>query len=599
MGATDRPNILWLDAEDLSQDLGCYGNKLVHTPNLDRLAGEGIRFENAFVTTPVCSPSRTALITGVYPQTIGGHHHRSQRTGRKAGADPSFQESYKLPPSVRPVTAFFQEAGYFTCRGEADDPKRPGKLDYNFDLGFKEAFQGTDWSQRKEGQPFFAHVHFHETHRKFKNDEDHPIDPDHVEIPPYVPDCRESREDRAAYLETIQILDKKVGRVLRRLEEEGLSQNTVVFFTGDHGRPMVRAKQWVYDAGIRIPFLVRWPKRIEGGSVSSRLVSTVDFAPTWLGLAGIEAPSTMQGQDFLKDDGAEREYVFAGRDRCDETIDCIRSVSNQRYKYIRNYMPHRPYLQPNRYKDDHYPVRRLLKEGKEKGTLTEVQKIWAGDRRPFEELYDVHEDPHEVRNLADSPKHQEVLLRMRGAHIEWMRETKDLGLIPEPDLEELGREKGSKMAILSDLERGDWIDRARETVELAQEEEVSVDALLKRLKDDCAVVRFWAAEGLCALQESDKKVEKALKKCLDDASVSVRIASARALGLKGKADQALPVLLDILSLHENHAARHYAAVALEDMGETAASSIETIRKAVEDRYDSVHRVVVRLVEKYG
>ena len=190
MGATDRPNILWLDAEDLSQDLGCYGNELVHTPNLDRLAGEGMRFENAFVTTPVCSPSRTALITGVYPQTLGGHHHRSQRTGPKSGIDPSYWESFKLPEPVRPVTDYFQEAGYFTCRGEADDPKRRGKTDYNFDQGFKEIFQGTDLSQMEEGQPFFAHVHFHETHRKFKNDEDHPIDPDHVELPPYVPDCR-------------------------------------------------------------------------------------------------------------------------------------------------------------------------------------------------------------------------------------------------------------------------------------------------------------------------------------------------------------------------------------------------------------------------
>jgi len=291
--------------------------------------------------------------------------------------------------------------------------------------------------------------------------------------------------------------------------------------------------------------------------------------------------------------------VFAGRDRCDETIDCIRSVSDKRYKYIRNYMPCRPYLQPNRYKDDHYPVRRLLREGKEKGTLNGAQRDWASERRPFEELYDTRKDPHEVRNLAGSEEHKAILLRLRQEHIRWMEEAGDLGLIPEPDLEAFGREMGGKLSILQDNGRRDWIERARETVELAQRGDGPVDELTARLSDGCPVVRYWAAEGLADLDANGPKVCEALEKRLEDASVSMRIASARALGLKGRIEQSLGVLSKILSSHENHAARHYAAVALEDLGETAGSARETVRKAVEDPYDSVHRVASRWMERHG
>lgn len=249
-----KPNILWLDAEDTCPDLGCYGTPLVQTPNLDKLAAEGARFDQAFTTAPVCSPSRSAVVTGMYQTTTGTHHHRSKR-------------DKPLPENIKHISHYLHSAGYFVCNGQALTKDRKGKLDYNFKMSFDEAFDGTDWSQREPGQPFFAEVHFGESHRAFHKDSDNPIDPEQVKIPPYYPDHPVTRLDWALYLETIQNLDKKVGKVLQRLEDEGLAENTVVFFWGDHGRPMVRGKQFLYDGGIHIPLIVRWPGMIEPQTV--------------------------------------------------------------------------------------------------------------------------------------------------------------------------------------------------------------------------------------------------------------------------------------------------------------------------------------------
>ena len=423
-GASGRlPNIVWLDSEDLSPDLGCYGNPLVHTPNLDRLASEGLRFERAYTTAPVCSASRSAIFTGCHQTTIGMHNHRDISRFREGRSSP-------LPEGVRHLSEYLREAGYFTCCGHAMDTSRQGKLDYNFEMTFEEAFDGTDWNERGVGQPFFAEMHFTEVHREFKNDPRRPIDADEVEVPPFYPDHPITRLDWALYLETIQVLDRKVGKVLERLDEEGLAENTYVFFTGDHGRPMLRGKQWLYEGGIRIPLLVRGPEGMEPGTVRQDLVSAIDLTTTWLRLAGVEPPDHMPGRNLLGRT-AEPDYLFAARDRCDETDFRIRCALDGRYKYIRNFYPERPFTQYNAYKKKQYPVLTLMEMLHEEGELEPPQKRLMAPYRPAEEFYDLQEDPHEINNLVAEPGHRHVLRRMRRRLDEWVCESGDRGRIPE------------------------------------------------------------------------------------------------------------------------------------------------------------------------
>ena len=415
---SERPNILWLDTEDLSPDIGCYGNSLVKTPNIDKLASEGVKFTHAFVTAPVCSASRSAVATGMYQTSIGCHNHRSKR-------------DTPLPNGIEHFSHYLRSAGYFVCNGQNLTDGRQGKLDYNFKMSFEEAFDGTDWSQRKPGQPFFAEVHFNETHRLFTHDPDNPINPDHVKIPPYYPDHPITRQDWALYLETAQNLDKKVGKILQRLEDESLADNTVVFFWGDHGCAMVRGKQFVYDEGIHIPLIVRWNGRIQPGTVNSDFVSAIDLTPTWLSIAGVEPPEYMQGRNLFDPKGQKRDYIVAARDRCDETDDRIRCVRAKRYKYIKNFFPERPYTYFNAYKKLQYPVLTLMEKMYAEGKLTQEQANFMSPTRPGEELYDLINDPYEVYNLAGKPEYDNTLKEFRSILDEWVEETGDQGEIPE------------------------------------------------------------------------------------------------------------------------------------------------------------------------
>lgn len=418
--STEKLNILWIDTEDLSPDLGCYGHPLVKTPNIDRLASEGVLFTNAFVTCPVCSPSRSATVTGMYQTSIGSHHHRSNR-------------DKPLPDGIKHFSYYLREAGYFVCNGEERNLSRQGKLDYNFKMSFEEAFDGTDWHQGKPEQPFFAEVHHSETHRTFYKDPDNPINPDDVEIPPYYLDHSITRQDWVLYLETVQNLDKKIGKLLQQLEDEGLADNTVVFFWGDHGRPMVRGKQFLYEEGIRVPLIIRWPGKIEQGIVCDDLVSMLDLVPTWLSIAGVDVPDYMQGYDLFENNRLERKYIFAARDRCDETDDRIRCVRTKRYKYIRNFFPERPYTYFNCYKKLSYPVLILMEILYKQGKLTPEQAQFMAPTRPKEELYDLQNDLHEVHNLADEPEHQEILHELREELDNWIKETNDQGEKPEDE----------------------------------------------------------------------------------------------------------------------------------------------------------------------
>jgi len=421
--ADERPNVLWIVSDDVSPDFGCYGDPLAKTPHVDQLAREGVRFNRAYTTAPVCSASRSAFFTGMYQTTIGAHNHRSHRG-----------DGFRLPDGIGTIMDYFRSGGYFTVSLADNELGTNGKTDYNFELDM--TFDGKDWSERAAGQPFFAYANIKEPHRGFVKPSDvaEPVDPDKVVPPPYYPNVPLVREDWAAYLNSIEVLDQKVGRVLAKLANEGLAENTIVFFFGDHGRPHIRGKQFLYEGGIRVPLIVRWPASpniVRPGRIAEALVSAIDIPATSLKLAGIEPPESMQGQVFLGSDTERRTMIFAARDRCDGTVDRIRAVRNFRYKYIRNFMPERAYTQLNAYKERSYPVLGLMRELKAAGKLTQGQAHFMAETRPREELYDLQVDPYEMHNLALDTTYRQPLRRMGRLLDEWIAETDDQGAQPE------------------------------------------------------------------------------------------------------------------------------------------------------------------------
>lgn len=437
--AADRPNILWIVVDDMSADFGCYGSTAVPTPHVDRLAAEGTRFAHAFVTAPVCSPCRSAMITGMYQTTIGAHHHRSGRGSLKI----------ELPAGVRPVPVIFQEAGSFTCIGDglpgegAEARGRPqglGKTDYNFEWDAA-MYDGEDWAGRKPGQPFFMQVQLpggklrdgarglERTQQQAEAAFGTATDPATVMLPPYLPRDPVLLADHAAYLDTVRLTDAHVGRLIARLEAEGILDDTLVIFMTDHGISHVRAKQFLYDEGTHVPFIVRGPG-IPWGGVRNDLVEHIDMAAISLAAAGLPVPAAMQGRDVFAKDYQPREAAFAARDRCDETVDQIRSVRTADWLYIRNFHPARPLLQPNAYKDAK-PTLVALRALHEAGRLDPAsERLLFAPTRPAEELYRWREDRWQLENLAADPACAESLAALRGRLDRWITETGDRGTEP-------------------------------------------------------------------------------------------------------------------------------------------------------------------------
>ncbi|QDU27967.1 Arylsulfatase [Anatilimnocola aggregata] len=443
-----RPNVLWFIVDDMSANFSCYGEKLIATPNVDRLAKEGTKFSRAFVTAPVCSPCRSALITGMYQTTIGSHHHRSGRG----------VEKIHLPTGVTPVPTLFQQAGYYTCigsglpdAGRAGQPAKKkqaggglGKTDYNFEYDSK-MYDSADWSKRKADQPFFMQVQLaggklrggtdasaRRLSERAAAEFDNAVKPADVTLPPYYPRDPVLLGDWAAYLEAVRFTDQHVGKVLARLEKEGLLDNTVVIFMTDHGISHARGKQFLYNEGTHVPLVIRGPG-IAAGVTREDLVEHIDLAALSLAAAGIEIPKTMQARNILAKDYQPRDAVFAARDRCDETVEQLRSVRTDRWLYIRNGYPERPHLQPNAYKDGKSIVQTLrsLHEMKQLSDLQE--KLLFSPTRPKEELYDWQADPHQLNNLAGDPNHQGMLEKLRQRLDRWIKETGDLGQTPETE----------------------------------------------------------------------------------------------------------------------------------------------------------------------
>ena len=426
-----RPNILWIYVEDMNPWLSCYGDALIETPNIDRLADRGVRFDRAYMPSAVCSATRSAVITGAMQTSLGMHNHRSSRAefrGQRMG--PGY-DAVELPPGVRTLPEMLRAAGYYTFN--------QGKTDYNFahdpaalyhrqngQMNLSKVNLRSLWRAAGE-RPFFGQIQLRGGKNRPANKT---VDRADVEVPPYYPDIPLVREEIAHHYECVLTTDAEVGAILDALDADRLTSRTVVFFFSDHGFKMHRHKQFLYEGGIRVPLVIAGPA-VPRGAVRDDLVSGVDLAQTVLGMAGLDAGRHMEGRDVFAAGSAPRPWVIAARDRCDYTIDRIRAVVTPRYKYLRNYLTDRPYMQPQ-YRDP-WPVTVKLRELAAAGGLTPTQMQFYGEDRPAEELYNLDADPDEVHNLAGDPRHQAMLLRHRNILAGWIKDTGDLGQQAESD----------------------------------------------------------------------------------------------------------------------------------------------------------------------
>ncbi len=435
---SDQPNILWISVEDMSPRLGCYGDKTVPTPNIDRLAREGVRYTHAFATYGVCAPSRHSIITGMYPTSTGAMHMRNwKRTSAIADiTDPKLLNipTYEavLPTEARCFSEFLRINGYF-CTNNS-------KTDYQFSpplSAWDENGREAHWRHRPDpNMPFFAVFNNTTPHESGIHRQRSPAltDPANISVPPYYPDTDTVRRDMARHYDNIRAMDQWVGDLLDQLASDDLLDKTIIFFFSDHGDGLPRAKRWVYDSGIHIPLIVRWPDGYQAGQTTNRLVSFIDFAPTILSLVDIPIPDYMEGSAFLGTQaGNERSYIYAFRDRMDPTSETIRAVRDHTYKYVRNYRPELPYIGFLPYRN-RAPMMKEILQMIEMGSLGPDQWQFSSQQKPLEELYDLERDPHEIHNLASDVTHLDKLIELREAHLSWEAAHEDLGMLPEEEV---------------------------------------------------------------------------------------------------------------------------------------------------------------------
>lgn len=429
----DRPNILWLVAEDLSPIIPAFGDDTVATPNLDRLAAEGVRYTRVFSTSGVCAPSRAALATGMYQNRIGAQHMRTTNVSG-FGVDGLIPYEAVPPPFVKMHSQYFREAGYYTSNN--------AKEDYQFRkavTAWDDSSRAAHWRNRGPDQPFFAVFNFNITHEsqiwvQAENPLQVPEDLE-VPIPPYLPDTAVAQRDVRQVYSNIVAMDEQVGQILEELEQDGLLESTVIFWYSDHGGPLPRQKRLLYDAGLQVPMIIRYPDRWRAGELDDQLISFVDFKSTALSLAGIEPPEYVDGRAFAGEfqSSESRQYIHAAADRFDRQYDTIRAVRDDRFKYLRNYHPEQGYYLPLTYREQ-MPIMQELLRLRDQNGLTEAQSQWFRESKPAEELFDTLADPHELTNLALDPAYSDKLLELRGELDRWLSGFDDKGMMPEPDL---------------------------------------------------------------------------------------------------------------------------------------------------------------------
>jgi arylsulfatase A-like enzyme len=438
-----RPNILWITCEDMSPHLGSYGDSQVKTPHLDKLASEGIRYTRVFATAGVCAPSRSAIITGMYQQSIGTQHMRTSKLSANKDAYPPDYVGYSalIPEAVKCFPEYLRAAGYY-CSNNA-------KEDYQFEAPptvWDESSTTAHWRNRKNPQqPFFSVFNLMVTHESqvwVRAKEPLLVEPKNVQVPPYYPDVPEVRQDIARHLSNVMVMDAQAGEILNQLEQDGLGENTIVFFFSDHGDGLPFVKREIYDRGTRAPLIIRFGKTWESahtvatkkGIADDELVSFVDLAPTVLSLAGCAIPNHLQGQAFLGPaKGKPRKYVYAARDRMDSEYDRVRSIRDKQFLYLRNYMPEKPYYQNIAYRLQQ-PIMNVILKMRDEGRLNQEQMLWFRPTKPVEELYDCDADPWQLKNLADKPEYARKLKELRKAYDQWIKKVGDLSAIPEAQM---------------------------------------------------------------------------------------------------------------------------------------------------------------------
>jgi len=579
-----RPNIVWIVSEDNSPFLGCYGYPDANTPRLDALAAQGTTYLNAFANAPVCAPARCTIITGVYPPSLGTQHMRSKNF---------------VPPDRIPFfTQYLRDAGYY-CSNRS-------KTDYNLSPYQTEAWDkmsGGNHARRKPGQPFFAVYNIGTSHESSLHKQlDMSLSKADVMLPPYHPDTPEIRANWAMYHQIITRMDSKVGEILDRLDAEGVADDTIVFYYGDHGGILPRSKRFLFDSGVHVPMLVRFGKNVQhlspfaAGWRSDRLVSFVDLAPTVLSLAGLSIPDHMQGAAFLGPKAAEpREYVYCFRGRMDERYDFMRAVRDKRFKYIRNYNPHRIYGQHLNYLWK-MPATRSWEAAYKNGNCEGPQRFFW-ETKPVEELYDTASDRWEVNNLAADPAYSDVLARMRAANREHLLRIRDSGFMAEGEM--VARGAASSIYDLVRDDRKYPLERIMAQAEIATlGDTANLSKLIEMLGDEHAVVRYWGAVGCVILAAESAQASDKLTSLLEDPSPSVRIAAAEALLAFGDNERAMNLLAAFLD-DKNESVALHAANVLHNLGERAKAVLPAIRAAANDSKNYVQRSTSYSVEVLG
>ena len=568
ISAQEKPNILWIVAEDISPLFGCYDNKDAYTPFIDQLAKKSLVYKRAYSTAPICSPSRSCLASGMFATSLGSQHLRSE---------------VKIPDSVKPLAKVFRENGYWTALRN--------KTDYNFSAdGLFDFWNSTTepWKKCPKGKPFFAFMNLGKTHEGSGNiaeranpslarlSKELKRNPDKVDLPPYFPNTPEMRRIWARYHDLISVFDMDVKNVLDNLNKDGFGENTIVFIMADHGMGLPRYKRWLYLTGLHVPLIVHIPKKFKHlspyGTTSKNIdeiTSYVNLPATALNLAGIAVPKNFQGSPILgKNAKTKHEYIFGARDRADDMYDLSRCVFDGRYLYIRHFLPHlapmqEGYIMSDVFKESHKELHKVHKIGKDS---QESQKLWAP--RPFEELYDLQNDPKELNNIANKSEFKEIKTKLSSRLKQWCIDTRDSGFLTESDMHRRANENGITPYEMMQKNDSYPIEKIFAAAEKASKPGISQKEQIELYNDKDASVRYWSVQSQIINNYRNSAAVELFKKALKDNNPTVRATAAEGIAKMGKPELAVEVFRELLKEKEPNLALYVSrclAVSMKDV----------------------------------
>lgn len=543
VGAADRPNILWITTEDNAAHwLGCYGNQQAKTPNLDALAEKSTLFTKAYSNAPVCAVARATILMGRYSPSMGTQHMRSR---------------HAIPSDLKTYVHHLRKAGYYCTNAS--------KTDYNFAGNDKshwdECSGKAHYKNRPEGSPFFAIFNLTTSHEsslfppKFERSRKSGfvpgktrLDPATLKLPGHLPDLPEVRRDVARYHDILTGTDKTIGGILAKLKEDGLADDTIIFYYGDHGGPTPRGKRYLHDTGVRIPMIVHVPQKwqhlspFKPGQKSDEIVAFVDLAPTVLSLAGINPDPNMQGRAFLgknREEPDQESYAFLYADRFDEIYGFRRGLRDEKFKYVRHFTPY-VWAAPYSFYQFQMPSWVAWQKAWQSGKLQGVQALlWENDQ-PVEELYLIEADPWELKNLADDPKYASHLETMRKALKEQMARVHDTALVPEPLFAKVAGDRPIATAV---SDKKFPYQKVLDLAFLASDRDSkNLPELEKAASSSDPVIRYWAISGMSTLGKEAKPSASTLTVALKDPFPILRAQAAHALYRIGQKDLALESL---------------------------------------------------------